>query len=228
MWTPDDVKARFIEAVDIERRVLVKGMPNCGNGWPIYRYDAEDRAGWDDAARADDLEKWKGRKFTTSAEQSRWWEVVVEWRLLIPLERRDLVWDFAECRARGWSFSKYCEDKGFVRMTAYRRVDRVLENLARVFGLEARPLKPAADRWVLQVAGVQSMEDVGSENAVSDRRKLIHPPFRSEKHHDNLTTPEAVAEFSKHLSSTNDARRRSQARKREKALRGVPGEQEAA
>jgi hypothetical protein len=225
MWTPDDVKARFVEAVDIERRVMVKGMGRVGNGWPQYRFDQEDRAGWDDAAKIDDLEKWAGRKFTTSAEQSRWQEVVFEWRLLIPVARRDLMWDFAECRARGWSFSKYCEDRGLVRMTAYRRVDRVLENLARVFALENRSLRLAADRWVLQVEGPQGIGGVKVEDVAPKRNAKNHPSFRTEKHHDSLTTPEALAAFQKHVDDVNDARRKSRLRK---ALRGVPGEAEAA
>lgn len=224
MWTPDDIRARFFEAADIERRVVVKGMPGCGNGWPSYRYDKDDRDGWDDAARQDDLERWKGRKFTTSAEQSRWQEVVFEWRLLIPIERRDLVWDFAECRSRGWSFSKYCEDRGLVRMTAYRRIDRAMESLARRFTLEPRSLKPAAERWVLQVAGLQGIDGGKVENVAPKKGAPKHPPFRAEKHHDNLMTPEAVSAFQAHVSGHNDRMRR----RRERAMRGVPSDRAVA
>ena len=224
MWTPDDVKARLIEAVDIERRVTVKGMPGCGNGWPTYNFDSADRAGWDDQARTDDLEKWAARKFTTSAEQSRWQEVVFEWRDFIPAERRNLVWGFAECRAKGRSFSKYCEDRGLVRMTAYRRIDRVLEKLASAFALESRTLRLASDKWVLQVEGIQNTDCDVIKDAASKRSAKKHPPFRTEKHHDNLTTTAAIAEFSQHLADVNEARRKSQERRMKKALRGVPGE----
>lgn len=213
MWTPDDVRARFIEAVDIELRISVKGMSACGNGWPTYRFDKEDRAGWDDIAKLDDLEKWKGRKFTTSAEQSRWQEVVFDWRLLVPIERRDLIWDFAECRARGWSFSKYCEDRGLVRMTAYRRVDRVLENLAKHFALEARSLRPASDRWVLQSIDSQDTErdinQVRVEETPAPKRPPHHPAFISEKSVDTLKTREAIDAFVAHLEDINDARRKA-------------------
>ncbi|GAC1572954.1 MAG: hypothetical protein NVS3B5_02150 [Sphingomicrobium sp.] len=227
MWDVDLVRERFIEAVDIERRVVVKGAPRVGNGWPQYKFDQEDRAGWDDAAKQDDLERWQGRKFTTSAEQSRWQEVVFEWRLLIPVDRRDLVWDFAECRARGWSFSKYCEDNGLVRMTAYNRINRVLEDLAARFSKEGRLLRFSASKSTLQEGTNSIGLDATVEIYASAKRPAKHPPFRTELVRDLLKTPADIAAFSQHLVDTNDERRRLHERRIKKAMRGVPGEQHA-
>ena len=223
-WTVEVVKARFFEAADVERRMIVKGMSGGGNAWPSYSYDKEDMAGWDDAAIADNLERWQGRKVTKSPEITRWEEVFFEWTQLIPEPRRLLVWRWAQCIALGRSFSKYCEDKGIVRATAYNRLERVFENLTIEFRNASRLLLWPDEKWSGQFDGNDASKEHKMDEVAPKRGPTIHPPFRSEKHHDNLTTPEALGEFTKHLAAHN----RAQTRKREKALRGVPGEQEAA
>ena len=141
MWTVEIVKARFIEAADIERRMMVKGGPSTGSAWPTYSYDAEDIAGWDDVAIADNLERWQGRKATKSPELTRWEEVFFDWTGLLAVDRRIIVWRWSQCIASGRSFSEWCERKGLVRMTAYNRMERVFANLATRFDLEARLLR---------------------------------------------------------------------------------------
>jgi hypothetical protein len=224
MWTTDVIKARFLEAVDVERRMLVKGGPGSGNAWPSYRFDEVDMAGWDDQARLDHLELWQGRKVTKSPEISRWEETFFEWTALIPMERRSLVWRWAQCKAAGRSFSKWCDDHGIVRMTAYNRLNRVFENLAFGFSKEARLLRLADPKWDLQdppsrIQILPTLKNSASAN---------HPPFRTENHFDLLKTPAAVAEFSKHLSDHNARQRKLRERRLKKALRGVPHETEAA
>jgi hypothetical protein len=223
-WTPDIVRARFVEASEIERRMFVKGMTGGGNAWPSYRFDEEDMSGWDDQARQDHLEQWQGRKVTKSPELTRWEEVYFYWTPLIPERRRSLVWRFAQCRASGSSFSKYCENKGLIRMTAYNRLDKVFETLASRFLLEGRLVRLPEGTNPLHQDVVLALQTHTMDSVAPPKSPSLHPPFRTEKHLDTLTTPEACDGFAKHLASHN----RAQARKREKALRGVPGEQEAA
>ena len=147
MWTIDVIKMRFVEAADIERRIIVKGIQSGGNAWPSYAYDDEDMHGWDDQARLDHLEVWQGRRVTKSPELTRWEETFFEWTALIPQSRRILVWRWAQCIANGRSFSEWCEKKGIVRMTAYNRLDRVFENLVAGFSKEGRLLRWPEGRW---------------------------------------------------------------------------------
>jgi hypothetical protein len=151
MWTIEAIKMRWIEAADIERRMLVKGgMSTSGNAWPTYSYDAEDMAGWDDQAIQDNLERWQGRKVTKSPELTRWEEVFFDWTALVPEKRRQLVWRWAQCIATGQSFSEWCQRKGIVRMTAYNRLERVFEHLAALFRKEVRLFREPDGKWALQ------------------------------------------------------------------------------
>jgi hypothetical protein len=227
MWTIEDVKARFLEAADVERRMIVKGLPGSGNAWPSYRFDEEDMKGWDDQAKLDHLEMWQGRKVTKSPEISRWEEVFFIWTAMIPENRRLLVWRWAQCIASGGSFSKWCEDRGLVRMTAYNRLDRVWTTLAARFSKEARLLRSPDAKWDLQVPQSEIQENLSLKNSVSAKSPRIHPAYISEKSTDHLTNPAALAEFSQHLADVNESRRKAQLR-RAKAMRGVPDGQEAA
>jgi hypothetical protein len=227
MWTIEIVKARFFEAADVERRMMVKGIGGGGTAWPAYSYDAEDMKGWDDVAIADNLERWQGRKVTKSPEITRWEEVFFEWTAMVPERRRVLVWRWSQCIASGRSFSKYCEDKGLNRATAYNRMERVFEDLNARFRNEVRLLRHPDEKWSGQFepdpASISSKMDAPVARRHHPKSNKLN--FRNEASHDTLTTPTAVAEFAKHLADTNEARRRARLRK---ALRGVPGEQEAA
>lgn len=220
MWTIEIVKARFIEAADIERRMIVKGTGGGGSAWPAYYYDHEDMAGWDDQAIADNLERWQGRKITKSPELTRWEEVFFDWTQLMPEGRRLLVWRWSQAIAGGWSFSEWCQKKGIVRRTAYNRIEKVFLDLAACFGNEARLLRYPDEKWASQLCPDQAPIDGTMGEAVKVTAKG-HQPFRTERHRDALTTPEAVDAFSQHLADTNDRRRKARLRK---ALRGVPGE----
>ncbi len=227
MWTIEVVKARFFEAADVERRMVVKGMNGGGSAWPVYSYDAADMSGWDDQAIADNLERWQGRKVTKSPELTRWEEVFFEWTALIPERRRVLVWRWAQCIASGRSFSKYCEDKGLNRSTAYNRMERVFLDLTALFRNEGRRLLDPDPRWSGQFDGNPASISYKMAPSVTKRD---HPGpdglnFRTEASDDRITTPEAVAEFAQHLADTNEARRKARLRK---ALRGVPGEEQEA
>lgn len=223
MWTAEDVRSRFIEAAEIERRMHVKGLPTAGNAWPSYRFDAEDRAGWDDRAKQDDLEAWQGRKTTESREIARWQEVYFVWTLQFIKRDADRrrVWIWARCMSGGPSFVSICEKRGWVRRTEYARLERTFSSIARKLTnngsvFVAADILPLAQK---DDAGHTEAQMVGLRARLGKQHS--HPPFRTESHHDALTTPEAVAAFSQHLADTNDLRRKARLRK---ALRGVPGE----
>lgn len=238
MWSVEIVKARFFEAADVERRMFVKGMSAGGNAWPSYSYDADDMAGWDDQAIADNLERWQGRKVTKSPELTRWEEVFYQWTPLIPhrplstkignkrgeVSQRKLMWRYAECIASGKPFVAYCERKGINRSTAYNRRDAIFNDLALRFRNDNRLLLLPDER----ASGQQTHEmrpQAGPIGEPTAERGKPHPPFRTEPCRDLLKSPAAIAEFSKTLSDHNERLRKMRLRK---ALRGVPEEASAA
>lgn len=212
MWTDLIVRARFLEAADVERRMVVKGEGGGGNAWPAYYYDAEDRAGWDDQAIQDNLERWQGRKITKSNELTRWEEVFFEWTKLIPPQRRLLIWRFAQCLVAKQSFSEWCRRKGINRSTAYNRVEKVFRDLATVFGNEGRLLRMPDERW----CGHSAQEDVPikpqAEKSASANGKKKYA-FLADKPTDTLKTPAAIASFVEHLEEVNSQRRKALARR---------------
>ncbi len=227
MWTVEIIKARFIEAADIERRMLVKGMSAGGNAWPTYRFDDDDREGWDEQSKQDEVDALRRRLPLGTPELTRWEEVFFDWTALVPQARRILVWRWSQCIASGRSFSEWCERKGLVRMTAYNRMEKVFAALAAQFDLEARLLRQPAEKFALQTSPEKapSVHTMG-ERAPKRRYAETHPTaYQVEPSTDQLTTPEAIEAFAQHLADVNEERRKARMRK---ALRGVPGEQEAA
>ena len=224
-WTVEIVKARFFEAADVERRTIFKRNGGGGNAWPSYRFDEEDRAGWDATARLDELEKWQMMKGTLKPEQTRYEEVLFQWKPMIRADRWALIWNWSRCIALEHSFSNYCRDHNLNRATAYNRLDRAFELLTFRLRNDAILLQLADDKWARQFEGRHVSILTKVDEVDANRGPTIHPPFRTEAHRDMLGTTEAVNEFTKHLSATNEARRRARLRK---ALRGVPSEHEAA
>lgn len=227
MWTAEDVRHRFVEAAEIERRMYVKGLSGGGNAWPSYRFDEDDMKGWDDAAKLDHLEQWQGRKVTKSAEITLWEECFYLWTLqyiVQPSDRRR-VWIWARCVACGPSFVSVCEKNGWVRRTEYARLERTFILLAETLCNKMWTLKEAGNTTACTKTESHRMQSAAVRDSARANSPRIHPPFRTEPHRDMLGSPEAVQAFSKHLAETNEARRKARLRK---ALRGVPDEVEAA
>jgi hypothetical protein len=219
MWTPEDVSERFIEAADVEYRMLVKGMTRGGNAWPSYAYTREDYEGWDDAARADNLANWQGRKVTRSPEISRWEEVFFVWtnRYIPDLRARQTVWTWAHCMAHGPSFVFVCEKRGWVRRTEYARKERTFADLAETLRNNDVLFRPAEQIPLAQQTDVLARN---GDKVGASRDRSQHPPFRSESPRHLLTSDAAIAEFEQHLADENEKRRKARLRK---SLRGVPG-----
>jgi hypothetical protein len=146
-WTPEIVRARFVEAADTERFLPAPKIGSGGGYWPEFIHDREDREGWDDTARLENAARWKGRAplgaITRHAECLAWTASEM------PDDRyRKLVWGFAFCRANKWDFGKLCDRKGWVKSTAYLRLDRTWQRLSLSFCKRNFLLRMPADRWV--------------------------------------------------------------------------------
>jgi len=209
-WTPEIVRARFHEAADTERYLP---LPRIGSGngfWPVYHYTAEDREGWDDAARTDNADRWsRDRKLTREAISRH--DECLDWsiKLLANETYRHIVWKWAFCQAYGRNFGTLCQRKGWVRTTTYGRLDRSFVRIAEQL-LSADILLRLPDEKFLDQPETAAMRPI--EFAPRTQARAVHPPFRTDRHVDTLTTPEQIAAFSKYLVQTNDGRRRRRER----------------
>jgi hypothetical protein len=80
-------------------------------------------------------------------------------------------------------------------------------------------------KWSLQDEAELAPSDHTMRTAANNAGPVKHPPYRLEKSCDTLTSPAALATFAQHLAEVNEQRRKARLRK---AMRGVPGEAEAA
>lgn len=147
-WTADDVKERFAESASIERR-SPRGSwgPSQKLGfWPEIEREFSDLVGWSKQTHRDEQEARNNRRLPPSpGEISRANEVLLEWTPLIAEDRRKLVWYWAHSQAGGLNFATVCRRKGWVRRTAYDRLDRVCERLAARFNNDGLLWRPAGD-----------------------------------------------------------------------------------
>lgn len=224
MWTVDIVRGRYLEAAETERYLP---RPRVGTGagfWPLHRYTAEDRDGWDDAARADNADGWaRDRKLTREAISRH--DECLSWSIgmLKTEHHRHVVWKWAFCQANGWSFSEACRRRGWVRVTAYRRLSASFELItAKLLGGGTMPRLPD-ERFLLQDDAVSTMDSgmmaksVASANAIK-----LTKGYQTEKSRDLLTTAEALADFGEYLKQTNSERAKAnERRRRELSERGV-------
>jgi hypothetical protein len=210
MWTPGIVLARYLEAADTERYLAAGGMGGGGGYWPAFIHDEEDRKGWDDAAKADNAEKLRGR--APDGAVSRHSECL-DWsiRFIDCEKRRHIVWAWAFCRANGWDFGAKCKKRGWARPTAYRRLTSSFEVIAAALGNDGVLLRLPADKWLRHREQDQAMNSATVGRNVAAEIKQIKPGYRTEVHRDLLTTPEAIADFADFLEKRNarEAKRRA-------------------
>lgn len=136
MWTADDIKARFAEAADVERRSPRGqwGPSQKLSYWPEYQQEFSDQTGWSGQTWQDIYEARNRRRVPPSSiELSRADEVLFEWTPLVAEDRRKLVWFWVHSAAGGVKFAVVCRRMGWVRRTAYDRLDRLFEQLAARF-----------------------------------------------------------------------------------------------
>jgi len=131
MWTADIVRHRFIEAAQTERRLPLGGGSQSTGFWPAYVHTFEDMNGWGTRRLAEEREMRMKRIPPSAGAISRHTEVMA-WtaELIHDEEHRWLIWSMANCIASERSFSAWCKAEGMVRMTAYRRIDRICEAIS--------------------------------------------------------------------------------------------------
>lgn len=147
MWDAITVRDRFAEAAEVERRSPRGpwGPSQKLSFWPEYRATFEDMTGWGSKRLAEEREMRFRRLPPSPNEISRANEVLLEWTPLVPEDRRKLVWYWAHSQAGGIKFAVICRRMGWVRRTAYDRLERLFERLAANFVNEARFLRLAGD-----------------------------------------------------------------------------------
>lgn len=149
MWTATIVRDRFAEAAATERRLPhEKAGPSEKMGfWPEFRATFEDMTGWGSKRLAEERELRFRRLPPSSAAISRWEEVLCVWTpdYLRDEKERRLVWYWAFCASGGKSFAAVCRKKGWVRRTAYARLDRLFERVAGDLVNDCRFLSDTSD-----------------------------------------------------------------------------------
>ena len=221
MWTAEVVRIRYVEAAGTERFLSALRLPTANGYWPEFHYDAEDRAGWDQAARDDHLAIWQGRGTAKADALSRHQECLT-WTIerVTDPQRRRLVWSFAFCRAYKRDFGKLCKERGWVKTTAYNRLNRVWDHLAFNLNNDAVFLREAAPYWVGHETPRMACVSGTKGNRDAEISAIpFTPSFRTEPSRDLLVTPEGVADFTAHLDAVNKERRKFQereAKRREK------------
>lgn len=218
MWTPEIIRARFVEAADTERR-LPKGGGGSNSGyWPSYEYTFEDKAGWGTKRLAEEREMRLARIPPSSSAITRHDEVMGWTANLIHDERkRRIVWAWAWCRLTGSSFSARCKKQGWVKVTAYRRlmatVDQILEELRN----GATLLRMPDEKWLIQetpnMASIHGT--MADEPPIPISPSSIILPGDRPSH--TLTSPQAVENFAKYLERVNKRRRKLNSWRNERA-----------
>lgn len=220
MWSPEIVRFRFVEACDTERRLPLGGGSSSGGFWPAYVHTFEDMNGWGTKRLAEEREMRLARTPPSAAAISRL-EEVMRWsaEMIHDDQRRRIVWTWAHCQVSGHSFSSRCRKAGWVKVTAYRRLHAVSDRISRVLNNDRVLLRMPDEKWVLPSQPVSGSNfDMLALSDDADQPNK-HPTFQVlDKAGDTLTSPQAIAEFAKHLASVNKQRRREQERRRKRGM----------
>jgi uncharacterized protein DUF6362 len=214
-WTPEMVRARFVEAADTERRTPYGGVSGKTGFWPSYVHTFEEMNGWGTKRLAQERELRLRRIPPSSGAISRF-EEVLEWTTnrIADENRRRLVWAFAHCRAGEQSFSDKCARQGWNRIVAYRRLNATFHRIAIELTNGGVLLRlPDEGRW-LQKCEIGVHEERALNNSVQTERDRL--AFISERSNDTLKTPAAIAAFVSHLEGVNKVRRRARKRREKK------------
>lgn len=217
MWTPDIVKARFVEAADTEWRLPLGGIANKGGFWPEYVHSFKDMAGWGTKRLAEEREMRMRSIPPTAAAISRHTEVM-EWTAerIDRKSDRVLIWAMANCLASERSFSAWCRKRGMVRMTAYRRLERLYEAISASLRNDCVLLRFPDRTWLLQESASEGISNAMLAAEGDDAPPVSSTSMICEKAVDLLDTPEDFAAFAKHLAAVNKGRRKEQARMAER------------
>jgi hypothetical protein len=219
-WSPEIVRARFVEATDTEARLPGGGLPQSSGYWPSYLHTFEDMAGWGTQRLAEEREMRSRRSPPSAAAITRYFETM-RWtaEFLDQEDRRRLVWSWAYCQMSGRSFAERLRKKGVVKMTAYRRLNIAFQAISDSLRKAGALLRYPDEKWVLPNHAPRSTNPLTLNS--HDDAAPPHPTFQvfdGDRPGHTLTSPQAVEEFEKFLAKTNRQRRREQERRRKLGL----------
>lgn len=225
IWTPEIVRARFVEAVDTIRRMPSQSYGGSAGFWPAYVHTFEDMNGWGTRRLAEERAMHAKRVRATADAVSRYDEVM-RWNAeIIPtIERRNIVWAWARCRMYGDSFAAECEARKWKRVTAYRRlfstIDLIVDRLAK----SGVPCRLPAENWLLQEhpksdtdLNTMGLGDVEPPPPISPTSMMLP----GAKPVDTLKTDADILGFTQFLRSTNSKRRKQNERRRKSEDQGA-------
>jgi hypothetical protein len=221
MWTPDIVRARFIEAADTDRRMPGGGGAGKSGYWPQYVHSFEDMNGWGTKRLAEEREMQMRRTPPTAGAISRYLETL-RWtaELVADENRRRIIWEWARCQTSSRSFAEYCRREGLVKMTAYRRLGGAFQAISQKLINNSALLRMPEEKWVLP-----NPPNTGSSSLTlathDDDAPAPHKSFQifdGDRPGHTLTSPQAVELFEKFLTDTNRRRRKEQERRRKLGL----------
>ena len=219
-WTPDIVKARFQEAAETERYLPRPRMGTGAGFWPLHQYTKEDRDGWDDAARADNADMWARNRKLTREAISRHDECLVWSMTLLGNEaHRHIVWKWAFCQVNGWSFSEACKRRGWVRVTAYRRLQASCELISVKLHTASALVRLPDEKWLLQDGPFSAIAcDKAAEHDTASSAIPLTTGYQTEKSTDLIHTEEDAETFAKFLERRNARLRKLNAWRNEEVV----------
>lgn len=218
-WTADEVRARFVEAAETDRRMpRVKGFrAGSGGFWPAFVHTTEDMNGWGETRLKEHRAAfWSGEHRAPAADAISRMEEVLDWslRLIIDEERRTLIWAWVFSKVTGRPFRVWCKKTGRNRATAYERIDNEFHRLSEILKRNNvfRRLPSGMDDG-------QSGHSGYPEDDIADRD--ASPRFERADDAHELTLPDDPEAFAKWLAQTNAARRKEQERRRRAKMKRI-------
>ncbi len=184
--------------------------------WPNYQRTFEDMAGWGTQRLAEEREMRFRRLPPSSAAISRHDEVMRWTGDLIDHETvRRIIWAWAWCQLTGSSFSARCRKRGWAKATAYRRLQVATERISGALGNDGTLLRLPDESWLRQQ--MPDLPHIDGKLGTSVDEPPKSPTSQilgDERPRDTLNSPEAIQEFTKHLTDLNRRRRSERERRR--------------
>lgn len=219
-WTAQIVRARFVEAAEVDRRMpRVRGFrASSGGFWPGFVHTTEDMNGWGEKRlREHRAAFWSGDHRAPSADAISRMEEVMDWslRLIRDEERRILIWAWAFSTVTGRHFRTWCKKTGRNRSTAYERIEAEFQRLAEFLNRNNALLRYPDNGQAGHEGGILPLEADIAEEVASPRFA------RTEDARPDANLPEDPEAFQRWLAKTNASRRKEQERRRRAKLQWI-------
>jgi hypothetical protein len=218
---PALVRARLVEAAEVERRMHVHGLRpgQASTAWPEHVYTAKDRDGW----TAEDKAEWQDeqmRRRGAKATEVTNWEEAIGWLRLVSCEAlRRAVWAWARARAGGPCMKLWCRSVGIHENTGKRRADAAVDDIVRAFRNDPRLLPAWTNNPVVTEAAEPGMDHgmmgSGADDAHRPSESITGIPQKGidlldpgDPVPDYANDPDAVRSLERHVAAHNRRMRR--------------------